>query len=85
MMDTQLALNLLFGGFCTLAVWVLKVIWDGQSKIQESHADLKEKLHDFQAQMHSDFVRREDFKDFAQEMKDMLGKIYDKLDNKADK
>jgi hypothetical protein len=85
MMDSQLALNLLFGGFCTLAVWVLKVIWDGQAKIQESHADMREKLHDFQTQMHSDFVRREDFKDFAQEMKDMLSKIYDKLDNKADK
>ena len=84
-MDSQLALNLLFGGFCTLAVWVLKVIWDGQAKIQESHADMREKLHDFQTQMHSDFVRREDFKDFAQEMKDMLSKIYDKLDNKADK
>jgi len=85
MMDSQLALNLLFGGFCTLAVWVLKVIWDGQAKIQESHADMREKLHEFQTQMHSDFVRREDFKDFAQEMKDMLSKIYDKLDNKADK
>jgi len=84
-MDSQLALNLLFGGFCTLAAWVLKVIWDGQAKIQESHADMREKLHDFQTQMHSDFVRREDFKDFAQEMKDMLSKIYDKLDNKADK
>ena len=84
-MDSQLALNLLFGGFCTLAVWVLKVIWDGQAKIQESHADMREKLHEFQTQMHSDFVRREDFKDFAQEMKDMLSKIYDKLDNKADK
>ena len=84
-MDSQLALNLLFGGFCTLAVWVLKVIWDGQAKIQESHADMREKLHEFQTQMHSDFVRREDFKDFAQEMKVMLSKIYDKLDNKADK
>ena len=84
-MDTQLALNLLFGGFCTLAVWVLKVIWDGQAKIQESHDDMREKLHEFQTQMHSDFVRREDFKDFAQDMKEMLGNIYDKLDNKADK
>jgi hypothetical protein len=35
--------------------------------------------------MPHDYVSRDDYKADIREMRDMLGKIFDKLDNKADK
>ena len=54
------------------------MIWDAT---EESKKYIKE----FQEKMHTEFVRRDDFKDFATEMKEMLNKILDKLDTKQDK
>lgn len=69
--------------------WILKIIWDA---IQ----DLKKDLKGMDAKMHDDFVRRDDFKDAMaehkadmqngfKEVKDMIGLLFKKLENKADK
>jgi uncharacterized protein YoxC len=61
-----------FGG------WILKTIWDAIK-------DLKTEVRELNREVNQDFVRREDFKDSIVEIKEMLNKIFDKLDNKADK
>jgi len=78
LMDSQdlfnaaITLSGAFGG------WILKTIWDAIK-------DLKTEVKELNREVNQDFVRREDFKDSIGEIKEMLNKIFDKLDNKADK
>ncbi len=78
LMDSQdlfnaaITLSGAFGG------WILKTIWDAIK-------DLKSEIKELNREVNQDFVRREDFKDAIGEIKEMLNKIFDKLDNKADK
>jgi len=78
LMDSQdlfnaaITLSGAFGG------WILKTIWDAIK-------DLKMEIKELNREVNQDFVRREDFKDSILEIKEMLNKIFDKLDNKADK
>ena len=61
-----------------LGGWILKTIWDA---IKEIKRDVKE----LNREVNQDFVRKDDFRDAVKRIEDMLGKIFDKLDNKADK
>ena len=72
-----------FGG------WILKIIWDAIVKLQDD-------LQKMDVKMHEDFVRRDDFKEAVNEIKNdmksgfaktdnMLGLIFKKLDGKEDK
>jgi DNA-binding transcriptional regulator GbsR (MarR family) len=70
--NAAITLSGAFGG------WILKTIWDAIK-------DLKTEVRDLNREVNQDFVRREDFKDSMADIKDMLNKIFDKLDNKADK
>jgi hypothetical protein len=74
----QEAINIAFGALTLVAGWVFKMIWDD---LKEIKADIKDLTHE----VHTDFARRDDFKDSIAEIKDMLGKIFQKLDQKADK
>lgn len=69
--------------------WILKIIWDA---IQ----DLKRDLKVMDTKMHDDFVRRDDFKDAMaehkqdmqngfREVKELIGALFKRLENKADK
>lgn len=70
--NAAITLSGAFGG------WILKTIWDAIK-------DLKVEIRELNREVNQDFVRREDFKDSIVEIKEMLNKIFDKLDNKADK
>lgn len=70
--NAAITLSGAFGG------WILKTIWDAIK-------DLKIEVRELNREVNQDFVRREDFKDSIVEIKEMLNKIFDKLDNKADK
>jgi len=61
-----------------LGGWILKTIWDA---IKEIKRDVKE----LNREVNQDFVRKDDFKDAVKDIKDMLGKIFDRLDSKVDK
>ena len=74
----QEAINIAFGTLSLFAGWVFKMLWDD---LKEIKADIKDLTHE----VHTDFARRDDFKDSIAEIKDMLGKIFKKLDQKADK
>lgn len=72
----------LFNGIITVGSvmggWVLKTIWDTMK-------DLKQEVRTLALEVHQDFARRDDVKDAIREIKEMLVRIFDKLDDKADK
>jgi len=76
-MDQNL-INLLIGVVGAIVGWVLKVIWGA---IQELQMDMK----DIEKELHTEYVSKDDFHVALDEIKDMFKRIFDKLDNKADK
>ena len=77
-MGGQEIFNIVLSVGSVLGGWLLKTIWD-------SIRDLKQEIRELAVEVHQDFARRDDFKDAIKEVKDMLVRIFDKLDDKADK
>jgi predicted RNA-binding protein with EMAP domain len=67
-------IHLATGIVCTIGGWVLKIIWEGMKDMQKEIHSIKDS-----------YVRRDDFKESIGEIKEMLTKIFDKLDTKVDK
>lgn len=85
--------QLLTTGGALIGGWLFKVIWDTIKEVKNDMKDLSEIVH-------SDFARKEDFKDSiadiktqmqqnrkefkedVAEVKQMLGKIFDRIDQK---
>jgi uncharacterized protein with von Willebrand factor type A (vWA) domain len=85
----QAFFNWIIGTFGVVIGWVLKVIWD-------SLRDLRLELKSMDNKMHQDFVRRDDFKDAMaehkkdmqegfREVKELIGALFKRMENKADK
>jgi len=74
----QSVFNWLIGGVGTAFGWILKVIWDALTELRQDMKDLNKEVHE-------DFVRKEDYRVDIAEVKQMLGRIFDKLDSKVDK
>lgn len=77
-MDNQTLFNLVITLSGVLGGWMLNIIWAAIN-------DLKKDVKDMNRQMHSDFVRKDIYNGDIDEIKNMLGKIFDKLDKKVDK
>jgi hypothetical protein len=73
-MDTQVIFNIAVSCAGGLALWVLNEM---TRKIQ--------RLEDRVDEAHRNFVSRDDYRGDIREIKEILSKIFDKLDNKADK
>lgn len=74
----QSVFNWLIGGVGAAFGWILKVIWDAVTELRQDMKDLNKEVHE-------DFVRKEDYRVDIAEIKQMLARIFDKLDNKVDK
>ena len=74
MMDTQILFNIIVGVAGLFGGWILNNIHKSIDKLDT----------DVRAMPHM-YVSREDYKDDMHDIKDMLAKIFDKLDNKQDK
>ncbi len=72
-MEQQL-LNILFGAALAVAGWFARELW---SAVQELKSDI--------AKLPLVYVTKQDYRDDMKDIKDMLGKIFDKLDGKQDK
>ena len=72
-MEQQL-INILFGAALAVAGWFARELW---SAVQELKSDLS-KLPLF-------YVARQDYRDDMKEVKELLSKIFDRLENKQDK
>lgn len=77
-MDHQTVINLLIGIGLAVGGWFARQIWDAMK-------ELREDLHRIEIDLPTHYIRRDEFNDGIKEIKDMLGKIFDKLDEKADK
>lgn len=77
-MDYQTIVNIALGLFLAVAGWFCRQIWDA---VKELRAD----IHRIEVELPSHYIRRDEFSDGMKEIKEMLGRIFEKLDNKADK
>jgi hypothetical protein len=72
-MDQQ-TINLILGACMAVAGWFARELW---TAVQDLKNDL--------SKLPTIYVVRQDYKDDMREVKEMLSKIFDRLDNKADK
>ena len=72
-MDQQ-TINLILGACMAVAGWFARELW---TAVQDLKNDL--------SKLPTIYVARLDYKEDMREVKEMLGKIFDKLDNKVDK
>ena len=77
-MDFQTLFNGALGLAFIFIGWFLRAVWDAVSTLQK---DLKE----LEGKMPSIYVRRDDYHIDIREIKEMLLRISDKIDSKADK
>lgn len=77
-MDAQHLIDVLFGICGVLVGAVLKTMWADLKAMTRAMADLNEKIS-------REYVRRDDYRDDITEIKGMLMRIFDKLEEKADK
>lgn len=77
-MDTQTLINMSAGAILAALGWFARVLWEAVSALRED-------LHRLEVDLPSHYIRRDEFQEGMKEIKDMLGKIFDKLDGKQDK
>ena len=77
-MDVQNTINLIGGAVISVLGWFARELW-------EEVKNLKDEVVEMERDILSNHVRRDDYKQDMREIKDLLGKIFDKLENKADK
>jgi hypothetical protein len=77
-MDVQNTINLIGGAVISVLGWFARELW---SEVKS----LKEEIMEMEREVLANHVRRDDYRQDMKEIKDMLGKIFDKLDGKVDK
>jgi len=78
MMDFQTILNFGLGVAVAVFGWFARELWVAVK-------DLKEDIHKIEVDLPSYYLRKDEFAEGMKEIKEMLMKISDKLDGKADK
>jgi len=94
--DGLFTLVAFLGGFLLKAMWTAidklredllelnKAIARDYVRRDDFHAHAK-RVEDLLAQTHSEYVRREDFQQFTLRMETSIQRLFDKMDDKADK
>lgn len=77
-MDSQDLLNLAFGVASSVLGWFAREMWSAVKELKSDLSKLREELP-------RTYVVRDDYKADIREIKDMLTKLFDRLDGKADK
>jgi antirestriction protein len=77
-MDNQSVLNFILSGASLVLGWFLREMWSAVKELKADLAKLREELP-------KEYVARDDYRQDVRELKDMLSKLFDRLDHKADK
>jgi hypothetical protein len=77
-MDWQNLINLAGGAALATIGWFARQLWDAVQKLKSDMSRLELSISD-------NYVKKDDWKDGIKELKEMLGKIFDKLDSKQDR
>lgn len=74
----QSVINFILMGISTVLGWFARELWTAVKELKADLAKLREQLP-------QSYIAKEDYRDDIRELKDMLSKIFDRLDNKQDK
>lgn len=77
-MDYQLLFNVAFSFILFLIGWFVRIAYDAANA-------MKNDLMALERELHSSFVRREDYKEDIREIKDLLLAIQERMNSKVDK
>jgi hypothetical protein len=77
-MEPQFLVNLTFGIVLSGIGWFARQLWDAVQ-------NLKEQVHQIEVDLPKNYVVKDDLDKRMKHIEDMFQRIYDKLDNKADK
>ena len=77
-MDFQVAFNLAMSFIFIGTGWAIRAIYDGMNNMKKDQITLERDVA-------SNYVRKDDYRQDIQEVKQILSQIFNKLDNKADK
>jgi hypothetical protein len=77
-MDSQDLINFAFVAAASVLGWFARELWSAVKELKADLAKLREELP-------RTYVVRDDYKDDIREIKEMLTKLFDRIDNKADK
>ena len=77
-MDAQTAINLVGGAILAVVGWVARQLY-------QSIRDLQRDIKGIEVSLPTNYVQKTEFNSNLKEIKEMLNKIFDKLDDKADK
>lgn len=77
-MDTQELINSILVCISAVTGWFARELWNAVKELKQDLAKLRE-------EMPKDYVMKEDYRRDIYEIKEYLSKIFDRLDNKADK
>lgn len=81
----QTIVNWAFGLVGTLGGFLLKATWEAIKDLRTDNAALTKQIGELVDKIGRDYVRRDVYRDDIMEVKGMLVRIFDKLDEKADK
>lgn len=77
-MDMQSLINLGLSAFMAALGWFARQIWDAVS-------ELRKDLHKIEVDLPSNYVQKNEYTETMKRIEIMFERIFDKLDNKADK
>jgi uncharacterized coiled-coil DUF342 family protein len=77
-MDYQTLLNIGLTLISSVTGWFARELWSAVKELKSDLTKLREDLP-------KSYVAKDDYKDDIRELKEMINKIFDKLDNKSDK
>lgn len=77
-MDTQSLINLGAGIIIAVGGWLGRELWEA---VKQLRAD----LHKIEVDLPSNYLRRDEFSEGMKEIRELFGKVFEKLDGKVDK
>ena len=77
-MEPQSLINIGLGAALAIAGWLCRQMWDA---VQQLRRD----LHNLEVTLPTAYLKKDEFAENFKEIKDMLNRIFDKLEAKADK
>lgn len=78
-------INMLIGAVSVLFGWILKTVWEAVKDLQDSDAELADKVNRIEVLVAGEYIKREEFQIALDRLFTKLDQIEMKIDQKADK
>jgi hypothetical protein len=81
----QEIINILFGAILTIVGWFFRELWANQQKQKEDLWAATQKIKEDLSMLPQIYLSKVDYKEDLREIKELLARIFEKLDSKQDK